>query len=184
MNDHHLILGQTTDYLSGRTIPDTLDERFKQTISRYLVEEKLYLKTDITKDFKFVVHAGPKKAAVNIDFLINIKGHYCALIKYGPGSIITRHRSALALSRIIVPEMISLTIVTNGIDSDILNSSTGKLMSKHLSSLPNKSVMKRRIAEMHKQSITEKQKKLESRIVYAYEVDGCCPCDSSVCIIK
>jgi hypothetical protein len=30
-------------------------------------------------------------------------------------------------------------------------------------------------------SISRKRAEMESRILYAFEVDGCCPCDDSVC---
>ena len=48
MGTSHLIMGQTTDYITGLTVPDTHDERIIQRISRLLVEEKHFSKNEIS----------------------------------------------------------------------------------------------------------------------------------------
>ena len=47
MSTHHLILGETVDYITGQTITDTHDERARQKIARFLVEEKGYAGGDV-----------------------------------------------------------------------------------------------------------------------------------------
>ena len=42
MNGHHLILGKLSDYLTGDTLDDTHDERYRQKIARLLVDRKGY----------------------------------------------------------------------------------------------------------------------------------------------
>jgi len=42
VNGRHLILGELTDVITGRTLPDTHDERYRQKIARLLLEEKGY----------------------------------------------------------------------------------------------------------------------------------------------
>ncbi|MCK7503858.1 MAG: hypothetical protein MZV70_06955 [Desulfobacterales bacterium] len=42
MGGHHLILGKLTDFLTGEVLDDTLDERYRQKIARWLVEQKGY----------------------------------------------------------------------------------------------------------------------------------------------
>ena len=104
MNGHHLILGQLSDFITGRTLNDTHDERYRQKIARLLVERKGYLKNDIETRKDLLVEAGDKRAIVKIDFLINLSGRTCMIIKYGPGSLITRRRPALAAARLLAPE--------------------------------------------------------------------------------
>ena len=41
---HHLILGKTTDFITGSTIIDTDDERIRQMLARFLVHKKGYEK--------------------------------------------------------------------------------------------------------------------------------------------
>ena len=39
MNGHHLILGELTDYITGETLKDTHDERYRQQIARRLIDK-------------------------------------------------------------------------------------------------------------------------------------------------
>jgi len=41
---HKRILGKTIDFITGREITDTDDERYRQKLARILVEEKGYAK--------------------------------------------------------------------------------------------------------------------------------------------
>jgi hypothetical protein len=47
MNDHHLLLGRLVDCITGCTIDDTHDERYRQKIARLLLATKGYSKSDI-----------------------------------------------------------------------------------------------------------------------------------------
>jgi hypothetical protein len=40
MGTHHLILGKTTDFLTGQSLADTHDERVRQKIAQFLVNQK------------------------------------------------------------------------------------------------------------------------------------------------
>ena len=57
MSGHHLILGELKDYLTGETLPDTLDERYRQQLARLLVESKGFLKSDLTPRVPLPVRA-------------------------------------------------------------------------------------------------------------------------------
>jgi hypothetical protein len=72
-----------------------------------------------------VVQADDRKAIVKIDFVINLSSRVGMIIKFGPGSIVTRRRPVLAASRILVPYQIPVAVVTNGEDAEILE---GKML--------------------------------------------------------
>ena len=59
-NPHHLIMGELTDYLTGRPLADTHDERFRQKIARHLVEVCGYEKNQIESGRQITVKAGSK----------------------------------------------------------------------------------------------------------------------------
>ncbi len=183
MEGHHLILGETTDFITGETIEDTHDERYRQKIARFLVTEKLYGIKDIRPRYDLLARAGNSKAIIKVDFLILIEKRACMIIKYGPGSITTRHRSALAASRLIADYQIPVVVVTNGVDADILEGLTGKIISTGLDAIPAKSELVKLSAKFAFPNITENRAEAESRILYAYDVDGSCPCDNSICRI-
>ena len=106
MNGHHLILGELSDFISGTTLKDTHDERYRQKIARLLVNRKAYLKSNIESRRNMLVQAGDKRALVKIDFLIKLSGKICMIVKYGPGSLVTRRRPVLAASRVLAPYQI------------------------------------------------------------------------------
>ena len=118
MKGHHLILGELVDFITGETIRDTHDERYRQKLARLLVELKGYSKKEIKPRRELRVSAGEKNAMIKIDFEINVSGKIDMIIKYGPGSLITRHRPALAASRLVAPYQIPIVVVTNGEDAD------------------------------------------------------------------
>jgi hypothetical protein len=178
---HHLILGELTDYLTGKILEDTHDERYKQKLARLLVEDKGYRKREIKPRHELIVTAGEKRARINIDFSITLADSIRMIIKYGPGSLVTRHRCALAASRLLSPYQIPVVVVTNGEEADVLDGWSGKVVSQGFESIPVKSELIQRTAKEKRHHITEKQAEMESRIVYAFEIDGRCPCDDTVC---
>ena len=181
MNGHHLILGELTDFLTDETLPDTHDERYRQKIARLLIEERGYLKDDVQPRFDLLVRAEGKCAMIKIDFLITISAKIDLIIKYAPGSLVTRHRPALAASRLVAPYQIPVVVVTNGEGADILDGSTARVLSSGLESIPSKSDLARMTASSAYDPITGYRVQMESRIFYAFEIDGSCPCDDSIC---
>lgn len=59
-NPHHLVMGVLTDYLTGETVPDTHDERFRQKIARHLVQVCGYGKKQIVSRKQVIITTGKK----------------------------------------------------------------------------------------------------------------------------
>jgi hypothetical protein len=178
---HHLILGELVDFISGETIQDTLDERYRQKLALMLVNNKGYLKKEIEPRCELFVKAENKKALVKIDFTITLSGRICMIIKYGPGSLITRHRPALAASRLAAPYQVPVVVVTNGEDADIIEGNTGKVISSGFESIPGRQELIEKVANIRFNPISAKQAEMESKILYAFEIDDSCPCDDTIC---
>jgi hypothetical protein len=177
---HHLILGQLTDLITGERLKDTHDERYRQKIAYLLVNQKGYFKPEIEPRRKLLVRAGDKKAAVKIDFLISISDRVCMLVKYGPGSVVTRRRPVLAASRLAEPYQIPVAVVTNGEDAEILEGISGKVLSKGLDTMPSRQALNELAANDPFIPIPKQRAEMESRILYCYEVEGSCPCDEDI----
>jgi hypothetical protein len=178
---HHLVLGEMKDFLTGKTIEDNHDERLRQKIARFLVEKKGYDKGDISARIPLTAAAGNKRAVLKVDFCICMLEKRLMIVKYGPGSLVTRRRPALSASRLIEPYQIPLVVVSNGIDAEVMNGADGKILGESLSAIPGK---KEVLAEFNKFDFTEispERALLESRILYAYEVDDSCACDGNIC---
>jgi hypothetical protein len=181
MNGHHLILGELVDFITGETLKDTHDERYRQKIGRLLVTHKRYLKTDIKPRKELLVKADAKKAILKIDFVVTLAGKVCMVIKYGPGSLVTRRRAVLAASRLIAPRQVPVAVITNGEDAEIMKGASGKIIAQGLDSIPTKPDLQTIIAGEAFMTISDKQAEMESRILYCYEVDDSCECDDDIC---
>ena len=178
---HHLVLGELKDFLTNKMIEDNHDERLRQKLARFLVIEKKYPKEDITRQNELIVSAGEKKAIVKVDFKVRIFEKTCLVVKYGPGSLVTRRRPALAASRLLEPYQIPFVVVTNGIDGEILDGTSGNIVGKSLHDIPSRPELAGRFNHLDFNLISAKRAEMESRILYAYEVDDACPCDDNIC---
>ena len=181
MNGHHLILGKLTDTITGEILVDTHDERYRQKLARLLVEKKGYRRSDIHSRQSLIARAGSQQALVNIDFVVTLQDRLSMIVKYGPGSIVTRHRSALAASRLLASYQIPVVVATNGEDADILDGSTGRVIDRGLEALPDRERLLAIIEAAAFEPISPHRAQMESRLFYAYEVDGACPCDDTIC---
>jgi len=181
MNGHHLILGELIDFITGETISDTHDERYRQKLARFLVNGKEFDKNDIRPRFELLTQANNKRAIARIDFLVTLAGKICMLVKYGPGSLISRHRSALAASRLVAPYQVPIAVVTNGKAADILDGLNGKVIRRGLDAVPTKKELFQTRANFDFKKITPQRAEMESRIFYCFEVDGSCECDDTIC---
>jgi hypothetical protein len=183
-NPHHLVLGELNDFLTGSVLIDTLDERYRQKIARKLVVDCGFKKNDIESNISLEVVAGQRKASIKVDFLVKYQGKFVSLIKYAPGSLVTRRLSTLALSRIMKPYQIPIVVVTNGEDAEILDGDSGKVISTGLDNLPAIKNIRKDIENFSFKPIKKTMFDQASRIAYAFEIDGACPCDSDICMIE
>ncbi len=181
MEGHHLILGELVDYISGEVLKDTHDERHRQDIARRLVEQNGYAKTDIEPRKALVAQADDKKAVLKVDFIITLAGQILMVVKYAPGSLVTRRRSALAVSRLIAPYQVPVVVMTNGQDAEIISGPSGDVIDSGLDAIPSKRELTQRLAGKTFESITKRRAEMESRILYCYEVDDSCECDEDIC---
>jgi hypothetical protein len=181
LKGHHLVLGETRDYLTGETLADTHDERYRQKIARLLVEEKGFHKQDLTPRVPIDIHVDGKQARVRLDLVVTLDERIALLIKYAPGSLTTRHQVALAASRLLAPYQVPFSVVTNGQEADIINNDTGVVVGQGLDKLFSRRTLETQLRSCEDIPVSQRFHEMAARILYAYEVDGRCPCDDTVC---
>jgi hypothetical protein len=181
MAGHHLVLGELVDFLTGKIMKDTHDERLRQEVARALVLQKGYDRKDIRSGEKIPVTCNENRALVPLTFRIVLHQRTAMIVKYGPGSLLTRRRPALALSRLVAPYQVPFVVVTNGRDAEVLSGDSGGRLGEGLDAIPTKGRLLRLVAVASWTPMTERQLEMESRILYAYEVDDACPCDDTIC---
>ncbi len=173
-----VILGELTDFLTGRPLADTEDERLRQQIARRLVEVCGFDRQQIRSRLRLPVCAGPKCAEVTVDFVVFVDEAPSMMVKYGPGSIVTRHRPAMALARLLGPHLVPVAVVTNGWEADVLESRSGRIVGSGLEAILSRAELADRLKRTPAVAVDDRQAEMAARIVYAFEIDGSCALDA------
>jgi hypothetical protein len=178
---HHLIMGKLEDALTGDVLDDTHDERYRQVLIRLLLDEKGYTKADLSSRHELIVGADSRKGRLVVDLLVSLEDRITMLVKYGPGSLVTRERPALAAGRLVAGYQIPIVVVTNGEGAHILDGARGKVLDGGLAAIPNREALVAIRRQADFTPIERVRLERESRLLYCYEIDGACPCDETIC---
>ncbi len=175
-HSHHLVYGTLQDYLTGEELVDTDDERIRQQLSRMMVEDLGYhrheleprhcIETLFTRNFVRSV----------IDLTVRIDGRQAMIVRYGPGSLVSRERSALAAARVLNSDyQIPLAVVTNGRDALVLDTATGKTVAEGMTAIPRREQLLARLPSLVFLPLQEETKRMrEKRILNAFDLERCC----------
>lgn len=178
---HHVIYGTCKDYITGESIIDTDDERCRQKLARMLVGEKGYSKEDLEPRRKIETLFAKQYVVSTVDITVKVKNRRFMVIRYGPGSLVTRERPAIAAARVLEPDyQIPLAVVTNGQDAEILDTYSGKIIKQGLAGVPGKKEAEELYGSLQfLPFIDSKKRERELRILNAFDVEVCCvggPC--------
>jgi hypothetical protein len=177
---HHYIYGTCVDYITGETIVDTDDERCRQELAKFLVEKKGYVKKDMEPRLRIETLYNGQYVASTIDITIRERGKMFMILRFGPGSIVTRERAAIAAARVLETSyQVPLAVVTNGKDAEVLDTYTGKVIRKGLENIPDKKEAETLVQSLRFDLFDEAKRDRELRILNAYDIEVCCaggPC--------
>lgn len=177
---HHLIYGHLADFLTGEALVDTDDERYRQQLARLLVEEKGFARNEIEPRLAIETLFAGQFVTSRIDFVLRLAGRRLLLLRYAPGSLVTRERPALAAARVLNPkQVIPLTVVTNGEDAELLDSWSGKVLDQGLAAIPGRDALLALAPELVGKPLPPGRREPELRIMNAFDVEICCaggPC--------
>ena len=173
---HHYIYGTCTDFITGDTIVDTDDERCRQELARFLVQKKGYARLDLEPRLCIETLYNSQFVASTIDITVHINGKRFMILRFAPGSIVTRERSAIAAARVLEPAyQIPLAVVTNCREAEVLDTYTGRVVREGLDGIPGKNEAMDLIRSLRFEPLTdEKKRDRERRILNAYDVEVCC----------
>ena len=171
---HHLIMGELVDFLNGKILPDTHDERYRQQIARHLVNTLGFDKADIEANREVTINTGDRSAEVTVDFLVYRTKRAVMVTKYAPGSLVTRRLSTLALSRLVYDYQIPFVVVTNGEDAELLLGKTGKVIGEGISAIPGPDHQLITSLPDAFETVSAKMVGQAEKIAFACMVDGSC----------
>jgi hypothetical protein len=170
-----VILGKLSDYLTGRTIDDTEDERHRQKVARFLVAEKGYLKTDIRVQRELPVMVDGGTWVVRLDFCVVLEGKTVLIVRFAPGSLVSRERPALAAAMLLEPYRIPYAVVTNGNDAHLLDTASGDVIGQGLAAIPSRAELVAQLSSLGFDPISETRLEKERRILFMFEAVATCP---------
>lgn len=173
---HHLIYGTLSDYLTGEELTDTDDERLRQGLAQMMVQEKGYAKEELLPRLYIETLFARCYVRSTIELTVRLRARDVMILRYGPGSLVSRERAAIAAARVLNPAyQIPLAVVTNGKDAELLDTSTGKILGYGLESIPDRTNAEKLLD--HLQFLPPRQgqpRERELRILNAFDVERCC----------
>lgn len=177
-SSHHLIYGTLSDYITGEELTDTDDERLRQELSRMMVEELGYEKEDLEPRCFIETLYSTQFVRSTIELVVSLKeqGKKFLIIRYGPGSLVSRERSAIAAARVLEKEyQIPYAVVTNGRDAELLDTGTREVLATGIGAIPSRRRALEMVAQCEFRAPAEGRKREgELRILNAFDVQICC----------
>lgn len=165
------------DYMTGRELPESDDEQIRQKLERILVQ-KGFSADDVDVDFYFDFEVNGQKRQGRADLVVYAGGKPYMTILCRRGSIVTREKEAIAVSRLAFEYQAPLTVVTNGQDAEIIDSVSGEMLGQGLDSIPDKKRSEQHSSSHEYAVLADDKRDKLSRIYHAYEVFECsnyCP---------
>jgi len=173
---HHLVYGKLKDYLTGEELRDTDDERYRQQLARFMVEDKGYKKEELIPRLYIETNINNQYVRSVIELTVQINNKAVMIIRYAPGSLVTRERPAIAAARLLEPAYrIPLAVVTNTREAELLETYSGKVLATGMESIPDRQRLKSLFDSLSFEPFVEKKHRdKEARILNVYDVEVCC----------
>ena len=130
---------------------------------------------------ELLLQADQRRAKIKIDFVVRLGGRIGMVVRFGPGSLVSRERPTLAVSRLVADYQVPIAVVTNGEDAEILAGGSGKVVGRGLEAIPSRTELLLAMQAHSFERMARQRAVMESRVAYCYEVDGACPCDDTIC---
>lgn len=180
---HHLVYGTLHDYLTGEELPDTDDERCRQELARWLVEDKGYGADELEPRRVIETTFNNQYVRSLIELTVCLDDRRIMIVRYGAGSLVTRERPAIAAARILDPDYrIPLAVVTNSREAELLDTLTGKVLGTGMDAVPDRDQAVMMLPEIVFSSFSDQEKReREERILNAFDLEVCCK--SGTCLL-
>jgi len=173
---HHLIYGTLRDCITGEEMMDTDDERIRQSLAAMMMEEKGFSKDQLRPRATIETLFAKIFVKSTIDLVVSMDGRETMILRYAPGSLVSRERAAIAAARVLNPEYrIPLAVVTNGKDAELIDVSNGKILKAGFSAIPHIKQLEEMLPDLvFDPPPDESQREKELRILNAFDIERCC----------
>ncbi len=157
------------DFATGRKIPDVGAEANRQEVERFLVENKGFAKEDIEVDVPIEMYIVEKVYRSYVDLVVSVDGTRYMAVKCAAGSLGSREREIIAASRLLEKYQLPFSIVSDGKTAIVLDTVSGKKLEEGLNAIPSKDKLKKNLAAMQLEPLSEKRLEKEKLIFRSYD---------------
>jgi hypothetical protein len=167
-----------TDCLTGREIPFSNRDNIRQKALKFLLEEKGYFKENFAVDREIAFEIDGRSVVSLVDLSIAVAGRTLMIWKCASGSLVSRERQILASARLLEKYIVPFAAVTNGIDLEFLEASSGNIIGCGFGSVPSRGELIKNLSVFPLKPVNKKKLVNERRILYTYDAISCpTPCD-------
>ncbi len=144
-----------------------------ERMARFLEKEMGYNSADIELRLSIVTRFNGEEVISKITLLVRTGGKATMILRYAPGSVVTRERSAVAAARVLEPEyQIPLVVVTNGKEAVLLDTYKGTRLAESLADLPTAAALQKMATDLRYEPFNNPKKaERERRILNAFDVN-------------
>jgi len=173
---HHIVYGTLKDFITGEELPDTDDERTRQDLSLMMVNERGYKKDELEPRRFIETLFTSQFVRSNIELTVKLGDKIFMIIRYAPGSLVTRERSVIAAARVLEKEyQIPLAVITNGQNAELLDTANGKVLATGMEAIPTRIQAEEMLNDLDFRDAPKgKKREGELRILNAFDVQICC----------
>ena len=161
------------DYLSGREIPFSNRDNIRQKLLKTLVEERGYRKEDISLDREIRFEIEGREVYSPVDISIGLGGKTLMVFKCASGSVVSRERQIIAAARLLEEYVIPFAVVTNGINIELLDSISEKVLGDGIQLIPSRQELLENSGNLTLKSVKKKKLVYEQRILHTYDEIRC-----------
>lgn len=167
------------DYLSGREMPFSNRDNIRQKLVKTLVEEKGYQNGDISLDREISFELEGRSACSLVDLALGFGGKTLMVFKCAAGAVVSRERQIIATARLLEDYIIPYAVVTNGVDIELLDTFTEKVIGDGLASVPTRLELSEKSKDLILKPTNKKKLIYEQSVLYTYDSISCNLCSKS-----
>lgn len=169
MSDKETSSDRLVDFITGKTVPNIGVEEIRQVIERFLVEEKGYMKTDITVDADVAVDIAGSVYKSQLDLLVSVVDRRFMVIKCAAGSLESREKEVLSAARIVAVSQVPYAVASDGKTAVIYDTVSGKKTGETLGQIPTRKNASETLNAVEPVEISEKRREKENLIFRSYD---------------
>ena len=126
------------DYVTGKEVPNVGAEENRQSVEKFLVEEKGFQKGDLEIDAPLEIDIRGEIYRATVDIVVTLGDRRLMAVKCAAGSIGSREKEILSAAKLLEGYQVPLAVVSDGRTATVLDTCSGKTVGEGLDAIPSR----------------------------------------------